>query len=168
MNKEDIEYLTILLCDDNEERVTKENYDKLRKALFYSIVPKYRRNKINPDEIATLLDVRFNINHNSKSRPQAIIEIIEDELVIVRDNNIKNEDQVEFRYICWCMLKKYTTMTLGNIGELFINKKGKPRDHSTISVGLKTAKNFMQTDKAFNYNVVRVINRLDLEFRKKI
>lgn len=71
-------------------------------------------------------------------------------------SNRRMRSLVDNRAIAYKMLRKYTNLSLSEIGALF------KKDHATILHGIKLCDNLIQTDKEFrNKKVVPIINKLN-------
>lgn len=59
------------------------------------------------------------------------------EMTTAKKNGLRNRNLVEFRALYYFILYHFTQMSLNDIGKLFKDDKGRPKDHATVLHGHK-------------------------------
>ena len=84
-----------------------------------------------------------------------IIELVKQEFDIDFTLRKRKKEIVTARYSCAYLLKRFTKLSLNEIAE-YIGV----RDHTTVLHGIKSAKNWMETDRSYNLTIKRLENQL--------
>jgi chromosomal replication initiator protein len=84
-----------------------------------------------------------------------IIKLVKDEFKIDFTLRKRKPEIVSARYACAYLLKRFTKLTLIEIAE-YINV----RDHSTVLHAIKSAKNWMETNRQYNLTIKKLENQL--------
>ena len=84
-----------------------------------------------------------------------IVELVREEFNIDFTIKKRNKETISARYACAHLLKRFTKLTLIEIAE-YIGVG----DHTTVLHAIKSAKNWMETNRQYNLTIKKLENKL--------
>lgn len=84
-----------------------------------------------------------------------IIELVKEEFDIDFTLRKRKKEIVTARFSCAYLLKRFTKLSLNEIAQ-YIGV----RDHTSVLHGIKSAKNWMETDRSYNLTIKKLENKL--------